>query len=380
MNTFFSRQQKKTRAQAMIEFMLTLPVLIVLIYGTIEVARLIFIFSSVANASRQAARYGAASGEIDDTHYYQDCEGIRDVANESAFIITFDEIKITYDRGIAPDGTQIPIGDIDPSPDMDTCPVDENIIRNGDRIIVQVSATYEPIIPILPIEPLKVVSASARTFLISVPIVGSALPFSFAAESPTPSKIPTSSSSIDTPTVTPFFTFTRVPPSGGGTPFGGVNPTSTIPPTLTFTPSRTPPASVTPSITPTPISCTGLTGVWHGPLFILDNVMEMEIINETGHVLSAAQVYVEWNHDTGHQSSNDRTLHLKQVVLASQTWNGDIHSPSAYIPAYYPFIPTGVSKVQFIFHQNYNLTDGTERIIITIGTPGCVNYPVDSRN
>lgn len=380
MNFIFNRQQKKTRAQAMIEFMLTLPLLIALIYGTIEVARLIFIFSSVANASRQAARYGSAAGEAGGGgFYYQDCDGIREVANESAFIIDFDEIRITYDRGVTSAGAQIPIGDIDPSPDVDTCPVEENIIRNGDRIIVQVSATYEPIIPILPIEPLEVVSASARTFLISVPIVGSALPFSFAAESPTPSKIPTLTSSADRPTVAPFFTSTRAAPSGG-TPFGGVNPTSIAPPALTFTPSRTPLATSTPSITPTAISCTGLTGVWHGPLTISDNVMEMEIVNGTGHVLSVSQVYVEWNHDTGHQSGNDRTVRLRQVIFASQAWNGDILSPSAYIPAYYPSIPTGASKIQFRFHQNYLLTDGTERIIITIGTPGCVGYPVDSRN
>ena len=47
----------------MVEFMLALPLLLVLIYGTIEVARLVFIFSSVANASRQAARFGAGAGE-----------------------------------------------------------------------------------------------------------------------------------------------------------------------------------------------------------------------------------------------------------------------------------------------------------------------------
>ena len=142
MKLFSLRHHKKNRAQAMVEFMLALPLLLLLIYGTIEVARLIFIFSSVANASRQAARYGSAAGEIDNIAYYQDCEGIRDVANQSAYITTFDEINITYDRGVNPDGTQIPISDIDPSPDADTCPIDDETIRNGDRIIVQVKAKY----------------------------------------------------------------------------------------------------------------------------------------------------------------------------------------------------------------------------------------------
>jgi len=167
MNPPFDRQPKKNQAQAMVEFMLVLPLLVVLLYGIIEVSRLVFIFASVANASRQAARYGAAAGQTEDGYYYQNCAGIRDVANRSAIIVDFDEINITYDRGITADGTQIQISsDVDPSPDVSTCPIEDNIIRNGDRIIVQVTASYEPIIPILPLDPFKIVSASARTFLI----------------------------------------------------------------------------------------------------------------------------------------------------------------------------------------------------------------------
>jgi hypothetical protein len=390
MNSPLNKLSKKNQAQAMVEFMLVLPLLVVLLYGIIEVSRLVFIFASVANASRQAARYGAVAGEIGNGYYYQDCDGIRDVANRSAIIVDFDEINITYDRGITSDGTQIQISDINPSPDVNTCPIEENIIRNGDRIIVQVSASYEPIISILPIDPFTVVSASARTFLISVPIVGSAMPLSFAAESATPSMIPTGTlPGFETPTMTKLPASTIVPSAtrntGGVTPSSGFatntqSANSTLPPTITFTPSKTPLPSVTPSITPTAISCNGITGISHGPLWVHDNIMEMSIDNRTGHTLNATQVYVEWNHDNGHSTGNDASLHLQQITLASQSWSGDIHSPSAYIPVFYPSIPPGESIIQFVFHQDYDLTDGTERIIITIGTPGCVNYPIDSQH
>lgn len=362
----------------MVEFMLALPLLLLLIYGTIEVGRLIFIFSSVANASRQAARYGSATGEIDNVAFYQNCDGIRDVANESAYIVAFDEINITYDRGVNKDGTQIPISDLDPNPKADTCPIAENMIRNGDRIIVQVSAHYEPIISIIPIDPLEIVSASAHTFLVSIPIVGSAMPTGFFAETSTPSRVPTVLTSTSSPTIAATFTAIHIPPSGK-TPTN-IQPVNTIPPTLTFTPSRTSLPTYTPSITPTPISCSGLSGVFHGPLTIVDNVMKMQINNQSGHVLSTAQIYLEWNHDRGHRSGNDTTLHLRQILIANQIWNGDIQTPSAYIPAFYPFIPIGESVIEFRFHQNYDLADGTERIIINISTPGCTNYPVDSRN
>ena len=377
MKPFPFKSLKKTRAQAMVEFMLALPLLLVLIYGTIEVARLIFIFSSVANASRQAARYGSTTGEIDNVAYYQNCEGIREVASESEYLIPFDEINITYDRGVNPDGSPIPISDIDPSPSADTCPIGDEKIRNGDRIIVQVSASYEPIISIIPLKPLKVVSASAHSFLVSVPIVGSAMPTGFFAETSTPSITPTILTETSLPTIELTSTSTHIPPALTVTKGAS---TITYTPTKTFTPSRTPLATYTPSITPTPIMCSGLSGVSHGPLIIDDTVMKMEIYNNTGFTLTTAQIYLEWNHDTGHRSNTDPTLRLRQILFATQTWNGDIHAPSAYIPVFYPVIPMGVSTIQFVFNQNYDLPDGTERIIINIGTPGCTNYPVDSRN
>ena len=104
----------------------------------------------------------------------------------------------------------------------------------------------------------------------------------------------------------------------------------------------------------------------------------MSINNQTGHILTAAQIYLEWNHDTGHTSDNDRSLRLRQIMFNRQVWDGDLLAPSAYITAYYPRIPTGESIIQFIFHQNYDVADGTERIIINISNPGCINYPVDS--
>lgn len=378
----------KGRGQAMVEFMLALPLLLVLIYGTIEVARLIFIFSSVANASRQAARYGSGAGQFDNTYFYQDCDGIRAAANESAILTTFDTINITYDRGVTADGTQIPISGVNPDPYTNTCPIDSNTIRNGDRIIVQISADYEPIIPIIPIEPLTIVSASARTFLISIPVLGSALPTGFAAESPTPSlTLVQTSTATNTPTMTLVFSPTNPSSSGGGggssfTATASLTATHSGPPTLTYTPSLTPLPTKSPTITPTAISCSGLTGISHGPLTLLDNsnIMEMRITNNTGYTLSTANIYIEWNHDTGHAGGNAPALRLKKIQLANQSWSGDLFTPSTFVAGFYPLIPQGESTIQFSFNQSYDVLDGTERIIINLGTPGCVNYPVDSRN
>jgi hypothetical protein len=153
---------------------------------------------------------------------------------------------------------------------------------------------------------------------------------------------------------------------------------NTKPPPPTSTATNTALPTYTPSVTATSISCSGITGVSHGPLDFEKNVMQMSINNQTGHILTVAQIYLEWNHDTGHVSDEDRSLRLRQIMFNRQVWDGDLLAPSIYIPAYYPRIPIGESTIQFIFHQNYDVADGTERIIITIANPGCINYPVDS--
>ena len=367
-----SKTNYKFHAQAMVELMLVLPILLLILYGTIEVARLIFIYSSVSNASRQAARFGATSGDSNGIPRYQDCQGIRKIANRSAIIVDFDEINITYDRGLNSDGSQVPISGVDPNPNMDSCPIDNYDVRNGDRIIVQISATYKPILTILPFDPMEIVSSSARTFIVSIPILGSAVPTGFMAETSTPSR--TASPTSEITTSTSIFTNTPISVQPIIT-----LPQSTIPPAITNTPAKPQPPTKIPTVTPTAINCSAPTGVSHGPLLINREYMEMAIQNNTGFVLSTSQIYAEWNHDTGHKGS-DTTLHLRQASLENTYWNGDVYAPSTFLSGFYPTIPTGESKIRFAFNQSYDAADGTERILITISTPGCVNYPVDSRN
>jgi hypothetical protein len=103
---------KKTKAQAMVEFALVLPILLLLLYGILEAGRLLFIYSTIVTASRQAVRYGSATGQgLDYTAQggpdntgiprYQDCFGIRLAAQRVDFLnaIQDDDIIIQYDNG-----------------------------------------------------------------------------------------------------------------------------------------------------------------------------------------------------------------------------------------------------------------------------------------
>src|ERR1041385_5716136 len=97
---------KKNIAQAMVEFAIVLPLLLLLLYGLLEAGRLLFIYSTIVTASRQAVRYGSATGQgISSTvPRYDDCNGIRLAAQKVDFLNAFDDsdIQIYHDDGPDP--------------------------------------------------------------------------------------------------------------------------------------------------------------------------------------------------------------------------------------------------------------------------------------
>lgn len=150
----------KITAQAMVEFALALPVLLLVVYGLLETGRLLFIYASVVTAARQAARYASASGDNGSgTNYYNDCAGIRAAANKVAFIQTFSSIDIKYDNGPSPTWQQ------------SGCPISTANStahpQNGDRVGVTVSAQFSPIVPLVPFRPFTITSTSNRSLLIN---------------------------------------------------------------------------------------------------------------------------------------------------------------------------------------------------------------------
>ena len=181
MNASKTYKNKKNSAQAMMEFTMALPVLLLLLYGVLETGRLLFIYASTITAARQAVRYGSATGTTDDgiTHYYQDCEGITAAADNMGFINAFDAISISYDGGFNSDGTVNHLGDTTPTSNSDgspdVTPDDPDCGEyaeptNGDRVVVEVTAQWEPIVPLVPLNALTIKSQSERTIFASVPI------------------------------------------------------------------------------------------------------------------------------------------------------------------------------------------------------------------
>jgi hypothetical protein len=155
------RLQKPT-GQGMVEFALTLPLLLMLVIGVMEFGRLLFFYSAITTGTREAARYGAASGPAAGSEaYYQDCAGIRAAAKRISGLagISDGDISIIYDEG--PGGASLgscPVGGTGPA------------LKLGDRIIVSVTGDFQLVVPLIDVPPLEITSVARRTILKDVEV------------------------------------------------------------------------------------------------------------------------------------------------------------------------------------------------------------------
>lgn len=142
--------------------MLVLPMLLLLIMGIIEFGRMMFIFAGVTSASREAARYasGVAEQGGGGPAYYQDCDGIRAAAKRVSQFAS-PSVTIYYDS----DGPQ-------GSSAVEYCrsgvSVDPIYVTLGGQIEIQVTATYQPLVPLVKVPPIPIRAVTKRTILRNV--------------------------------------------------------------------------------------------------------------------------------------------------------------------------------------------------------------------
>jgi len=170
MNAFY-RTPRKTgyRGQAITEFAIVLPILMVLLVGILEVGRMVFTYAAVTNASREAVRYASAFGldqDPDDGNKYlkyKYCKGIRNTASRSAYFMHLQtsDIVIQYDHG--PGHT--PFDTCLAASGQDDVVVNKPPYLNSDRVLVTITTTYRPLVKLIPIRPRTITSSSARTIL-----------------------------------------------------------------------------------------------------------------------------------------------------------------------------------------------------------------------
>jgi len=144
----------RSRGQGLVELSLAFPILMLVLLGTIEVGRLIYIYSAVTTASREATRYGFSLGDNGwGIPRYQDCAGILEAAKAPTSIAGIEaaNIEITYDSG---PGTEI----------ISYCPPPS--VANGYRIVIRVTSTFQSITPLVQLPEIVISSTSKRTILV----------------------------------------------------------------------------------------------------------------------------------------------------------------------------------------------------------------------
>ncbi len=160
----FLTGNQRSKAQTMVEFALVMPLLLLIVYGLLEVGRLIFVNTTVVSAAREGARYGSASGIVTGTTMFRfrDCDGIKNAVKKVDILnsISVDDISISYYHVN------------DTSPFATSCSAAVNIVT-GDRIRVQVSSVFTPLSGLVPLSPRTLVSWSERTMLGKVKVYGS---------------------------------------------------------------------------------------------------------------------------------------------------------------------------------------------------------------
>jgi Flp pilus assembly protein TadG len=159
-----ARLNRRGRGQATVEFALTIGIVLVLFFAVVDFGRMVAIHTATVTASREAARYGSAVGDNGSgTPRFADCVGIRQAARNvtgAMVTLTDNQIAVSYDDGAGG------------STGADPCPVGPGptpnpaAIERLNRVVVQVTATYEAISPVrFLIGPVTVVSTDRRTIV-----------------------------------------------------------------------------------------------------------------------------------------------------------------------------------------------------------------------
>jgi Flp pilus assembly protein TadG len=373
MNVFYRNQKtpqlRTQRAQAIVEFALVLPILMLLLVGIFEVGRMIYTYAAINNASREAARFASALG-FDDAgyHKYRHCAGIQDMARRSAYFIPL-TITISYDRG--PGFSSFAVCDAPSGEDGDF-----NLTTN-DRVNVTVSGTYTPLVKLIPFGTRTFTSISSRTILGFVAVgdspssgSGSGVGYTSTPTSNVTSTATTTATATITNTPTKTATLSPLQPTFTPLPSSTPTliPTSTPTATMTATATSTP----TPTSTSTPISTCTITA---SDIFVASNsnAISMTITNPYTSVI-VSNIVLTWDNNGG--QGNPKTLTLDSVNLGTTFWSGLNNSTgtATLTPSSTLTLPgnNATSTLIFTFLQNYNKPNmkGTT-ITINFSTPGC---------
>ena len=102
------RSSGKMKGQGLLEFALIVPALLMLLFGIVDLGWMVFNYSQLYNALREATRYGSVSGFITPPQMER-CEDIKNqIVRGAGFSgVTASQVTVWYDDGRAIPNTQV---------------------------------------------------------------------------------------------------------------------------------------------------------------------------------------------------------------------------------------------------------------------------------
>jgi uncharacterized repeat protein (TIGR01451 family) len=436
----FQQKHGRQNAQGMMEFALVMPLLLLVVYGLFEVGRLVFIYSNVISAAREAVRYGSATGIINQQPQYKDCNGIRAAAKHVDFLDAIANTDIDIYYYDVTDATT-PVFSIENA----TCPAASAIpsVPSGGRIRVSVTGTFSPFSAFVHLRNFTLISTGERTILGVMHVAGGNPPSGGGSggggsdgNAPTlrksfsPLTIPVDGKStivfiINNPNATTDFTglsFSDNYPSGlknstplvttntcGGTlqasaggdtislsggylpAYGECTLTVVVTSSATGTYVNTSDpvssveggigneASATLSVIPAFV-CNG-NKIVHGSIIRSDGAYDlfMVITNYSGQDLTVGTITTTWNSDDGNKKNKGIDLINVSLGPYSQAISSGNTGPEySFTPSPAWILPPGNTTILLTFNKMYNNMDATEHITMTFTTAGCAAFTLDS--
>ncbi len=149
--------RKRTTGQALLEFALVLPLLLMLVCAIFDFGWMVFNYSQLYNGLREGLRFGSVTG-YDVTAQYRQCDGIRQKIRELANVsgVTDGNIGITYDTGdpataigTCPSGLPVSITGERLAPKPCQTALHNPDFCNGDRIVIRIDITVPFLTPVI---------------------------------------------------------------------------------------------------------------------------------------------------------------------------------------------------------------------------------------
>lgn len=160
LSRLFRKKRKNEEGQALVEFALSLPILMLFIAGIIDFGVILFSYSQASNSLRTALRYSEIYWYYDDGYKpYLDCAGMADTVEDNYFSDNYTiTIKYIDQHTLA----EINCGGPPWTPPSDSA------LENGDMLDIEVVAYVDPFF--LPLNDLELHFQGRRSIVKAIPI------------------------------------------------------------------------------------------------------------------------------------------------------------------------------------------------------------------